>query len=436
MYNKKLAFLCSLLLLAAFGYQSFGQPYSVIVSGLMVFFVIILLFTRRKVNKKEPEESLLAQPQTTKIKPLDYQAQKHVSTEIAEAPMAALGSQHSLNEWNAIEKEIDIILDDCIKIIKSHVDAHTVAIFFPTSDGGYKLRRHFSQSNCINENAVIYPGVGIIGGFLKDGIQQVNLHEIKNDSTTLYYYHNDAGVRSLMACPIVANEVERGVIIVDSTSVDFFTNESLAFLDTSASLLGRAVFNTYLYTEHKLEHIRLAAMSNIEKVFFRDLSIDTILDKMVEVIPFAIACDRLTISIKSENGDSAEILRSWGTNCEAFSKLKFPLNNKHLVPLLYTKNISLYRNFSKDRYEMRYLDNEPEDMAFNSFLAVPIGVDNCRGVLFMESFKKNAFNDSCKDLINRIATSAGLAIAKILIYEKAKVLATHDGLTGLNNHRE
>lgn len=437
MHNKKLTSLCCICLLLSFGFQFFNQPYNIISTGILTFFFILLLVSRRRpIHKTESAEPFSYQPQTSKIKTLDYQSQKHVSEEVAEAPISALGSQHCQNEWKLIEKEIDQILDNSIKIIRNHIDAHTVAIFFPTSDGGYKLRRYFSQCDCINENAVIYPGVGIIGGFFKDGLQQVNLHEITNDSVTLYYYLNDAGIRSLMASPISADNLERGTIIVDSTSRDFFTNENHAFLNTAAALLGQAVYNTYLYTEHKLEHIRLAAMSNIEKVFFRDLSIDTILNKMVEVIPFAIPCDRLTISIKSENDNSATILRTWGSNCEAFNNFNFPLNDKYLIPLFYSKNICIYRNFSKDHHETRYFEDEPKDTLFNSFLAVPIGVDSCRGILFIESFKRNAFNDSYKDLINRIAISAGLAIEKILIYEKAKELATHDGLTSLYNHRE
>lgn len=436
MHNKKLTSLCCICLLLSFGFQFFNQPYNIISTGTLTFFFTLLLVSRRAIHKKEPAEPFIYQPQTSKIKTLDYQSQKHVSDEVAETPISALGSQHCQNEWKLIEKEIDQILDNSIKIIRNHIDAHTVAIFFPTSDAGYKLRRYFSKSDCINENAVIYPGVGIIGGFFKDGLQQVNLHEITNDSVNLYYYLDDAGIRSLMASPISADNLQRGTIIVDSTSRNFFTNEDHAFLNTAATLLGQAVYNTYLYTEHKLEHIRLAAMSNIEKVFFRDLSIDTILNKMVEVIPFAIPCDRLTISIKSENGNSATILRTWGSNCEAFNNFKFPLNDKHLIPLFYSKNICIYRNFSKDHHETRYFDDEPKDTLFNSFLAVPIGVDSCRGILFIESFKRNAFNDSYKDLINRIAISAGLAIEKILIYEKAKELATHDGLTSLYNHRE
>ena len=60
----------------------------------------------------------------------------------------------------------------------------------------------------------------------------------------------------------------------------------------------------------------------------------------------------------------------------------------------------------------------------------------CKGAFFLESSRKKAFSDSDRDLLARLATSAGLAIEKLQIIEQANALATHDGLTGLINHRQ
>ncbi|HEX2957540.1 MAG TPA: sensor domain-containing diguanylate cyclase, partial [Chitinispirillaceae bacterium] len=228
----------------------------------------------------------------------------------------------------------------------------------------------------------------------------------------------------------------RGSIIVDSTNKNFFSDDDHAFLSVVASIMGNAVYNTYLYTEHKLEHIRLAAMSCIEKEFFRNLSLDAILDKMIEVIPFAIACNRLTISIKSEKGITAEIKRAWGSNIESLQNLQFSLKERNLAALTYSKNICLARNFSKDHYEIRYTDREQHNEEFCSFLAVPIGVDEPKGLILLESIHRDTFAESDRDLLSRLALSAGLAIEKILILDQARNLATHDGLTGLYNHRQ
>ena len=403
-------------------------------SCIGIAFICTLIPTRKR-TRSQPVESTAIKPPPPESS-LPRISQKQVNEEICEIQMRSLGSAYRKTEWQQIENQIDETIDTALKLVRSRIDAHTVAVFFPTLDNGFKLRRYCSLCEHINKDAVIYPGVGVIGGFLKDGLKQLNLHEIMSDSMTLYYYNKDVGIRSLMASPIIAGNSERGTVIVDSTNVKHFTDEDHAYLSHIASLLGQAIYSTYLYTEHKLEHKRLAAMSSIEKEFFRNLSLDVILDKMLEIIPFAISCNRLTLSIKSEDGSEAVIKRSWGINAESFQNRTFSLKDRHLAALVYAKGICLNRNFSREHGEIMYFEGEPQDQELSSFLAVPIGVGDCKGMILVESTRKDAFGESSQDLLSRLATSAGLAIEKILILEKARNLATHDGLTGLNNHRQ
>jgi diguanylate cyclase (GGDEF)-like protein len=321
--------------------------------------------------------------------------------------------------------------------MRRRLDAYTIAVLFPSADGGYKIRKYDSKSDCINADAVIYPGKGVLGSFLKDGLKQLNLHDIVSDSMTLHYYTRDAGIRSLMASPIVADDgVQRGTVIVDSTEQKHFNDEDHAYLSAVAHLIGMSVYYAYVYNEHKLEHQRIAAMSAIEKDFFQDLHIDAILDKMIEIIPFAIACDRISVSLRNPDKVTATVRRAWGAQAAAFSGLTFSFKDKSLVGLLYTKNIVLSRNFANDRIETRYAEGELASDELQSFLAFPIGVDECKGAVLLESTKKDAFTLSNQGLLDRIATSAGLAIEKLQTIEQAQNLATHDGLTGLVNHRE
>lgn len=416
-------------------FDGFNSRFSIPVSAFLAI-SLFLIPSKRKNEKNIIIQHGEIEKEECSGPLLKYLSQKQTAEDISVVQMSALGSAYRKNQWMDTENSINTILDNCIKLIKSKINAHTVAIFFPTIDGGLKLRRYISSSEYINQNAVINPGKGIIGGFLKDGIKKLCLQDIISDSVTLYYYTKDTGIRSLIASPITAAGSERGSIVADSTNKNNFSDEDHAFLSVISSILGDAVFNGYLYTEHRLEHIRLAAMSSIEKEFFRNLSLDMILDKMLEVIPFTIACDRMSISMKSEKNGYAEVKRTWGNFSESFKGLQFSLKEKNLASLMYSKNICLARNFSKDHYEIRYCENEVQDEKYSSFLAVPIGVDDPKGLILLESVQRDAFADSDKDLLSRIAISAGLAIEKILVFEQAKNLATHDGLTGIYNHRQ
>ncbi|MDD5675931.1 MAG: GAF domain-containing protein, partial [Chitinivibrionales bacterium] len=384
----------------------------------------------------EDNTKVAALPETGAETPLMRQASQVVTEALEGISGEVLGSRFRAAAWVESEKTVDKILDTCIRLLRAHLEAHTIAIFFPSSDGGYKIRRCDSSSPFINHDAVIYPGVGVIGAFLKDGLKQLNLQEIVTDSMTLYYYTRDAGIRSLMASPIVVEGAERGTIIADSTTVRHFTDSDHLYLSAIAELLGLAVFATYTSTDHNLQHLRLAATSSIEKDFFANLSLETIVDKLVNLVPFAIACDRLSISLRLGESRQAVVRSAWGAHTEGLQDVTFSLDDKTLIGLLYSKNIAFYRNFTAGHYELRYFAEEPRTSEFQSFLAFPLGVDQCRGALLLESRQRDAFTHSNRDLLLRLTTSAGLAMEKILILEKANALATHDGLTGLCNRRQ
>jgi diguanylate cyclase (GGDEF)-like protein len=424
-----------LLLLLALGFHAsggitgdIGVPASLL--GVAVLFALSVLSQRPQIQLNESDD-------TAEQYPLSRSIAKEVSEKTAKINIGVLGAQYRRDAWIGIESVVDGILATYVKIMRGRLDCHTIAVFFPTNDGGYRIRSFDSKSEFINREAVIYPGVGVLGSFIKDGLKQLHLHDIVTDSMTLYYYTRDAGIRSLIASPIMADDgVERGTVIVDSTEAKHFTDDDHEYLSTMARLIGGSVFYAYVYNEHRLEHERIAAMSTIEKDFFQNLDIDAILDRMIQIIPFAITCDRCTISLAQPDKKSITVNRAWGMRSAGLHNSTFSLSERSLVGLLYAKNMCFCRNYADDRYETRYGQSEEQAPELMSFLAFPIGVDECKGAVLLESTRKDAFTESNRDLLSRIATSAGLAIEKLQIFEQAKNLATHDGLTGLLNHRE
>jgi diguanylate cyclase (GGDEF)-like protein len=426
-----LALLALALLFHACGgtVAGFGVPLCV-VAAFCVFLASHMRNRPRRAQQPDPPPENAGAAQARTI-------EKEVNQETAHVGVHVLGAQYRKEQWAAIESVVDSILDTALAVLRRILDANTIAVLFPTPDGGYTIRKYDSKSDCINADAVIYPGVGVLGSFLKDGLKQLKLNEIVSDSMTLYYYTRDAGIRSLIASPITADDgVMRGTVIADSTEPKHFSDEDHTALSLVAQFIGLSVYYAYVCNEHRLEHQRIAAMSTIEKHFFQNLDIDAILDKMIEIIPFAITCDRITISLLDADKVHAIVKRAWGRDAERFRGLAFSPQDKSLMGLLYSKNMSFSRTFSADRYETRYGADEPQSADLQSFLAVPIGVDECKGGVLLESMKRDAFSGSNQNLLGRIATSAGLAIEKLQIFEQAKTLATHDGLTGLLNHRE
>lgn len=406
-------------------FQRVGVPAVIILIIAFTTYSITKIPTQKKHTSKKPHPE----------PPIIYQVKKTVEENVTGIDISVIGTEYRRSKHQEFEKSIDNILDNCIKLLHSHINSHTTAIFFPTNDGGYKIRHYLSKSEFVNKDAVIYPGVGVIGAFLKDGLKQLKLTDIVTDSMTLYYYKKDAGIRSLMASPIIADNVERGTIIVDSTEKDHFTDEDHAYLTTMADLLGLSVYNSYLYNQHKLDHERLVAMSNTEKYFFKEHSIDGVFDKLVEIIPFAFHCDRLSLSLFHGN-ETGVIKRVWGQQTDGLPNLTFSLQDKSLANIVFNKYLCFFRNFSEERYEIRHSNDEPHSNDFGSFMAYPLGVDKCKGMILLESVHKNTYTERSRDLISRLVSSAGVAIEKIQVLQQTENLAIRDGLTGLYNHRQ
>ncbi|MCL2690030.1 MAG: diguanylate cyclase [Chitinispirillia bacterium] len=377
---------------------------------------------------------------------LPQNAEADVVQEASAVQAEALGAAHRKKQWRKTEDGVDKILDMFITSVESRFsNFNTIAIFFPAKDESYMLRKFRSKSEFVNKNALLKPRHGILGSLITEGLRPFYEPNFTNQNATLYYYDDgrrfkpEELIHSIMLSPVKTDNVTRGILLVDSTQANAFSAEDQEFLTNAANLIGITVYETYLNTGRSLDYHRLVAMNNIEKEFWTNLEFDAVMDKMRDIIPYAIPCDRLTISLKNENEkNSAAVVRAYGQNSEELLNLNFPLGEnaeKSIVNMAYSKNLSFYRNFSADQYEIRYCEEEPRCNEFASFLAVPFGVDMCKGMMFIESAKSDVFTDSNIDLLSHIGTSAGLALEKIFILHQANALATHDGLTGLFNHR-
>ena len=138
-------------------FQRLGIPVGIILIIIFVYYRLIKIPVLKKDTSKKPH----LEP------PIIHQVKKTVEENVAGIDISVIGTEYRRSKHQEFEKNIDGILDNCIKLLHSHIDSHTTAIFFPTNDGGYKIRHYLSKSEFVNQDAVIYPGVGVIGAFLK-----------------------------------------------------------------------------------------------------------------------------------------------------------------------------------------------------------------------------------------------------------------------------
>jgi diguanylate cyclase (GGDEF)-like protein len=212
-------------------------------------------------------------------------------------------------------------------------------------------------------------------------------------------------------------------------------DDDQSFLDAVASLLGEAVYGCYMHTEHALQHCRLAAVSSIEKEFFRNVSRQSIVDSIVEVVRTALPCDRVTVSMRNDDDTSATIVAAWGDGADALMKTRFDLGAKSLASVVYTNNMLLSRSFSQTGTKCVTLTESRTTIHWARLLPPRLAWTGVGVSFWLNRANTDAYDEDSRELTGRLCTSAGLAIEKMIVFEKANALATHDGLTGLFNHR-
>lgn len=230
-----------------------------------------------------------------------------------------------------------------------------------------------------------------------------------------------------------------GILLVDSTKENIYSKADEEFLANAARFLGITLHNTYMNTEHSIEYQRLTAMSIMEKDFWKELEFDAVMNKVFDSIPHTTPCDRITISRKDRDKMSATIVRAYGMDAEEFLALpSFPLSENSppsIARVAYKDERGFFKNFRDDQYETRYSVKEPKRSELASFIAIPFGIDSIKGLILLESVKKDAFTQFNIDQLSSIATSAGIVLDKIFMIKQIEYLATHDEMTKLYNHR-
>ncbi|MDR2592082.1 MAG: diguanylate cyclase [Chitinispirillales bacterium] len=356
-----------------------------------------------------------------------------------------LGSEYQKKQWTETEIAVDKMLDMFINLAAAHLTNHnTVAVFFPTNNGEYAIRRYISKTGFVNKKAMILPNRGLLGSLITKELQPFYEPGFTNSNSTLFYYDEyhefepTENIRSILLSPVMAENDTKGILLADSTKANAYTKSDLDYLANTAKILGQAIYYAYMNTMNSLDHQRLTTITSIEKDFWKDLDFDTVMNKMCETISDAVPCDRLTISLKEEDNMYAKVVRTYGDSAGYFKDLEFAIGDggpKTLVRLAYSTDLGFFRNFKEDSYEFRYTEDEPQNHGFGSFMVLPIGIDKRIGMILIESKAKNAFARFNLDLLSRLSQSAGIALEKIFIIRKTNDLASHDILTGLFNRQ-
>jgi diguanylate cyclase (GGDEF)-like protein len=382
-------------------------------------------------------------PQTSAQEPSTEERRQDTTRAFLKGDMVMVGNEAQAREarklaLRELEDNIDAALFEGLALLKLAVPGgHTYGVLFPGKADGLYLRAWITESDALIPGAVLSSNQGLVGQLNKDGVRRILEGDIVADSAQLHYYSGHDNIRSLAGVPILVKGVRRGAVIVDSVKENAFDAQSIERLDSLANVLGHLAYHAYMAFEHAYHKEQLAALTNYQRKFLENMSVENIVTHVQNYMAECLEGDRfLVVERIARNGDEARIASCIGQDEKELQGFTFSLSEKGLVSLVFEKEQIVNRVFPPTPHVTRFGAKEKANGRMASLLAVPVPTD--QGVdmaLVVESSRPRRFSEHHQNMLSTIARAAGFALSRARLYQEKEQLASKDGLTGVENHR-
>jgi len=237
------------------------------------------------------------------------------------------------------------------------------------------------------------------------------------------FYVKMEGSRTLseMIMPMIIKGKVIGVLDVQSYKLDDFTETDIEMIGALANQAAVALDNARLFANEQRRVEQFRALNEVGRHIAALLEIETLLDQLVQSIQQAFNYYLVEIGLV-ENGRVVFKARSSRAANSSFSPFQLEIG-QGITGQAVASNQPIV--VSDVRHDERYLQFSHHET--RSELAVPIQVKSrVIGVLNIQSDQYDAFEQSDVELMQALASQAGIAIENAQLYEQAKQIAVFE----------
>jgi diguanylate cyclase (GGDEF)-like protein len=314
-----------------------------------------------------------------------------------------------------------------------------LGFIYDPSKQSFLLNSYHSKSLNIIKNIEIPFGKGPVG---KIGIEQRSFMsgDYSFYSSDLGYYSGAEEIHSILAVPIISDENELlGALVIDNIDKNSFKEQDKEILKRFSSLAAALIINTRMRVFQERSAATFMIFYEASHQFTTSLSLDEVFNVLFQVVPKITPCSRQMAIIYNDEEKSAVVQRIEGTEQEIPQQFSFSLNNGLYSFVLKNRKLVYVPDFKQ--YEGKYFRFVPDEVRnpnVRSLIVFPVLDDEsrCRGLFSVESNQPGQFGNEIQQILNTLIENASVAFTRALLYKKMEKLATTDGLTELNNHRQ
>ena len=220
-------------------------------------------------------------------------------------------------------------------------------------------------------------------------------------------------MRSELAVPLIVKNRLIGVIDIQSEQPDYFKPEHLQLLTLTASRIAQSIENARLYTRVARQAQTLAVMNEISRELTSILDLDTLLERIGQLVRRLIDYHMFTIWLLNEKDQVLEGQYGVRFGERYIPEEKVPLDRGLVNAAITERRAVLVGDVRKDpRYHMVNPETRSE-------MAVPlIYKGKVIGVLDIEHTRAYYFNEDHERAITTLAAQIAISIENARLYQR------------------
>jgi len=306
--------------------------------------------------------------------------------------------------------DLDTTLRRVAELVRKVIDYEIFAILL-LNEKTQELRFRFQvgYTREVAERTRIKVGEGVTG-VSAERREPILVDDVTKDSRYISAIPN---VRSELAVPLIIKNHLIGVIDIESTQPNYFTEEHKRLLTLIASRMAVGIENARLYTRTTRQARTLVLLNEIARELTSILNLDELLKRIAELLSRLIDYQMFSLLLVDSAGEKLQHRFSLRFQENAQIKHDVALGKGLVGYAAQHKEAVVVPDVSKDP---RYIQLNPET---RSEMAVPlIYQGKVIGVLDLEHTRRGFFTDDHKRTITTLAAQVAIAIENARLYER------------------
>ncbi|MBV9501688.1 MAG: GAF domain-containing protein [Acidobacteriaceae bacterium] len=305
--------------------------------------------------------------------------------------------------------DLDRLLANVAEIVKEVIPYELFAILLYTERSRtLKMRYSIGHRDEVARSLLIGPGEGITGAAAQSR-RPILVGDVRTDPR---YLNALDAVRAELTVPMLVRGKLVGVIDLQSTRLNAFSEQDRALLELIASRVGIAIDNARLYRRVERQNRTLRALAHLSHEFSSILEIDELLTRIAVTIHALIGFDAFSIFLYEED---RRLLR-----CRFSQRYDEKTTVENIE---YGKGITGAAAQSRQAIRVADVTQDPRYIASHSDIrsevAVPLILrDRMIGVIDLESEKLGFFTDDHVRALTLLAPQISTSVENARLYEE------------------